>query len=93
MKPIVLSFFHFFLTVTLHKTKPFLHILEKKPMKTFGSCESSIINEHKTKDCPGLRPYSTSMFALLEAPLKFAEFHNRCPLLIMLKFISKVKRS
>ena len=50
-------------------------------MKTFGSCESSIINEHKTKDCAGLRLYSRSMRALLEAHLKFAEFHNHSPLL------------
>ena len=50
-------------------------------MKTFGSCESSIINEHKTKDCAGLRLHSRSMLALLEAHLKFAEFHNHFPLL------------
>ena len=50
-------------------------------MKTFGSCESSIINEHKTNDCAGLRLHSRSMLALLEAHLKFAEFYNHSPLL------------
>ena len=40
-------------------------------MKTFGSCQSSIMSEHKTKDCAGLRPYSASMFALSSVPLKF----------------------
>lgn len=50
-------------------------------MKTFGSCESSIINKHKAKDFAGLRLYSRSMLALLEAHLKFAEFHNHSLLL------------
>ena len=45
-------------------------------MKTFGCGPSSITSEHKTKDCAGLRAYSTSLFALLQAPLKFTEFHN-----------------
>ena len=45
-------------------------------MKTLGSGHSSIMNEHKTKYCAGLRPSSTSMFALSPAPLKFAEAHN-----------------
>ena len=53
-----------------------IHILYNEPMKTLGSGQSSTMNEHKTKDCAGLRPSSTSMLALLSAPLKFAEFHN-----------------
>ena len=32
--------------------------------------------EHKTKYCAGLWAYSTLVFALLSAYLKFAEFHN-----------------
>jgi len=51
-------------------------ILYNEPMKTLGSGQSSTMNEHKTKDCAGLRPSSISMFALLSAPLKFAEIHN-----------------
>ena len=65
-----------FSTVTLHKTKTFLHILDNYPMKLFESGQSIIMNEHKTKDCAGLSPYQTSMFALLSAHLKTAEFHN-----------------
>ena len=53
MKPIVLSFVHFFSTVTPHKTKTFLHTLDNEPMKTFGAGQSSIMSEHKTKDCAG----------------------------------------
>ena len=83
MKSIVPSFCSLFSTVTLHKTKTFLHILDNEPMKTFGSGQSSILNEHKTKDCAGLWPFSTSRFNLLSAPLKFAEFHNHSPLLTM----------
>ena len=51
-------------------------------MKTFGSGQSSIIIEHKIKDFAGLRPYLSSMFTPLLAPLKIAEFHNCSPLLI-----------
>ena len=36
-----------------------------------------------SKDCAGLWPFSTSRFAPLSAPLKFAEFHNHSPLLTM----------
>ena len=84
MKPIVLSFCSPFSTVTLHKTKTFLHILDNEPMKTFGSGQSSMIKEPKTKDCAGLRPFSTSRFAPLSDPLKFAEFHNHSPLLTVI---------
>ena len=76
MNPIVLSFCSLFSTVTLHKTKTFLHTLDNEPMKTFGSGQSSIMSEQKTKDCVGLRPLPTSMFVLLSIPLKFAELHN-----------------
>ena len=86
MKPIVLSFCSLFSTVTLHKTKTFLHVLGNEPMKTFGSCQSSIMNERKTKDCAGLRPYSTPRCAPLSAPLKFADFHNHSPLLTSYSF-------
>lgn len=73
MKPIVVSFS----TVTLHKIQTFLHTLDNEPMKTFESGQSSVMSEHKTKDnCGGWWPYSTSMFALLTAPLKFARFDN-----------------
>ena len=58
------------------KTKTFLHILDNQPIKTFESVHSSIINEGKTKDCALSKPYSTSMFAPLSAPLKFVEFLN-----------------
>ena len=34
-------------------------------LQTFGSGQSSILSEHKTKDCAGLRPYATPTFALL----------------------------
>lgn len=78
MKPIVLTFCSLFSTVTLHKIRTFLHILDDEPMKTFGSGQSSIIIEHKIKDFAGLRPYLSSMFT----PLKIAEFHNCSPLLI-----------
>ena len=84
MKPIVLSFCSLFSAVTLHKTKTFLHILDNEPMKTFGSGLSSIMNEHKAKNREGLRPYSTSTFAPLPAPLKFTEFHNHSLLLTMI---------
>ena len=65
MKPIILSFCSLFSTVTLYKTKKFLHILDNEPMITFGCGHSSIISEHKTKDCAGLKPYSTSKCAPL----------------------------
>ena len=65
MKPIVLSFCSLFSTVTLHKTKTFLHILDNEPMKTFGSGQSSIVNVHKTKEFAGLKPYSASRCASL----------------------------
>ena len=55
--------------------------MDNGPMKTFGSGQSSIINEHKTKDCAALR---SSRCAPLSAPLKFAEFHNLSPLLTMI---------
>ena len=45
----------------------------------FGSGESSIMSEHKTKDCAGWRPYSTLTFALFSAPSKFAEFLDHSP--------------
>ena len=76
MKPIILSFCSLFSTVTRHKTKTFLQIQDNEPMKTFGSGQSSIMNELKTKDCAGLRSYSTSLSALWSVHLKFAEFHN-----------------
>ena len=86
MNPFVLSFSSLFFTVTLHKTKTFLHILGNEPTKTFGSGQSSRMrNEHKTKDCAGLRPYSTSRCAPLSAPLKFAELHSHSPLLAMVE--------
>ena len=47
MKPIVLSFCS---PVNQHKTNIFLHISDNEPMKTFGSGQSSIASEHKTKD-------------------------------------------
>ena len=72
-----------FSTVTLHKTKTLLHILDNYPMKLVESGQSIIMNEHKTKDCAGLSPYQTSMFALLSAHLKTAEFHNHSLLLTM----------
>ena len=78
MKPIVLSLWSLFSTVTLQKTKTFLHILGNEPMKTFGSCQSSIMKEHKTKDCA--------------APLKFAKFHNHSPLLTSYSFIRLLAR-
>ena len=53
MKPILISFCSLFSTVNPHKTKTFLHILDNEPMKTFGSGQSSIMSEHKTKDCAG----------------------------------------
>jgi len=81
MKPIVLTFCSLFSTVSLQKTRTFLYILDDEPMKTFGSGQSSIIIEHKIKDFAGLRPYSSSMFTPLLAPLKIAEFHNCSPLL------------
>ena len=77
MRPFAFSFCSLFSTVSLNKTNTFLHILNNEPVEMFGSGQSSIMNEHKTKDCAGLRPYSTSMFALLSAPLKFAEFHSQ----------------
>ena len=52
-------------------------------MKTFESGQSSILNEHKTKDCVGWWPFSTPRFAPSSAPLKFAEFCNHSPLLTM----------
>ena len=66
--PLCYLFGSLFSTVTLHKTKTFLHILDNGPMKTFGCGHSSITSSHETKDCAGLRSYSTSMFALLSAP-------------------------
>ena len=84
-KPIVLSFCSLFLTVTVHKTKAFLHISDNRPIKTFESDQSGMINEGKTKDCALSRPYSTSMFAPLLVPLKFAAFHNHSALLTMVQ--------
>jgi len=86
-KPIVLTFSSLFSTMTLHKTRTFLHILDDEPMKTFGSGQSCIIIEHKTKDFAGLRPYSSSMFAPLLVPFKTAEFHNHSLLLIVFSLI------
>ena len=60
-----------------------LRKVPNEPMKTFVSGQSSIMSEHKTKDCAGLWPFSTSRFAPLSARLKFAEFHNHSPLLTM----------
>ena len=57
MKLILLSLCSIFSTVTLHKTKTFLHMLDNDPMKLFGSGQSIIMNEHKTKDCAELSPY------------------------------------
>ena len=76
MKAIAFSFCSFFSTVTLNKTNTFLHIFNNEPVEMFGYGQSSMMNEHKTKDCAGLRSYATSMFALLSAPLKFVEFCN-----------------
>ena len=59
-------------------------------MKRFGSGQSSIMNEHKTQDCVGLRPHSTPMFAPLSAPLNIAEFHYHSPPLTMEKAIWKI---
>ena len=73
----------FFSTLTMYKTKALLYILEKKPRKTFGSGQSSIMIEHQTKNCAGLWPISTSRFPPLSAPLMFSEFHNHSPLLTM----------
>ena len=42
MKLIVLSFCSLFSTVTLHKTKTFLHILDNESTKTFGSGQSRV---------------------------------------------------
>ena len=60
-----------------------LRKVPNEPMKTFVSGQSSIMSEHKTKDCAGLWPLSTSRFAPLSARLKFAEIHNHSPLLTM----------
>ena len=87
MKPIVLTLCSLFSTVTLHKTRTFLHILDNEPLKMFGSGQSSIMIEHKTKDFAGLRPYSSSMFTPLLAPFKTAEFHNHSLLLIVFSLI------
>ena len=76
MKHIALLFCSLYSTVTLHKTKTFLNILDNHPMKSFESGQSSLMNEHKTKDCAGLRPYSTSMLTLFSVLLKFAELHS-----------------
>ena len=65
MKLILLSLCSLLSTMTLHRTKTFLHILDHDPKKLFGSGQSIIMNEHKTKDCAGLSPYLTSMFATL----------------------------
>ena len=70
MKPIVLTFCSVFSTVTLHKIRTFLHILDDEPMKTFSSGQSSITIEHKIKDFAGLRPYLSSMFTPLLVPFK-----------------------
>ena len=78
MKPIALFFCSLFSTVSQREIKTFMHILDNEALKTFRSGQSSIMNEHKTKNCAALRRYSTSMFALLSAPLKFAEFDNHC---------------
>lgn len=80
MKPIFLSFCSLFSTVTLHKTITFLLTLDNEPMKKFLSSQSGIMNEHKTEDLPVLRPYSTSSFAALSAPLKFFKFFLTIPL-------------
>ena len=64
--------------MTLDKAK------DIEPMKTFLSGQSSIMNEHKTKDWAELWPISTSVCAPFSAPLKFAEFHNHSPLCNML---------
>ena len=65
-----------FSTVTQHKTKTFPYALDNEPMKTFGCRQLSITSAHGRKECAGLRPYSTSMFALFSVLLKFAELHN-----------------
>lgn len=64
IKPFVLSFLSLFSTVTMHKTKAFLHMLDIEPKKTFGFGQSSIMSESRAKDCVALRPYPTSMFDL-----------------------------
>ena len=93
MKHIALPFCSRYSTVTLHKTKTFLNILDNHPMKSFESGQSSLMNEHKTKDCAGLRPYSTSMFAPLSAPLKTAELHDHSPLLTMFTYYPFILRA
>ena len=51
MEPIVLSFVHFFSTVTLHKTKTFLHILDNEPLKTSGLVNQAYSMSIKQKIC------------------------------------------
>ena len=87
MKPIVLTFCSLFSTVTLHKIRTFLHILDDGPMKTFSSGQSSIMIGHKIKDFAGLRHYSSSMFTPLLTLFKTAEFHNHSLLLIVFSLI------
>lgn len=87
MKPTVLSICSLFSTETRHQTKTFLHILDNDQMKRFGSDQSSMMNENKTQECVGLRPYSTLMFTPLLAPLKIAQFHYHSPLLTKEKAI------
>ena len=62
MKPIVLSFCSLFFNHDSSQIKTFLHILDDGPIETFGSGQSSIMSEHKTKDCVGLRPLVCSSF-------------------------------
>ena len=51
MKPFVVSFCSLFSTVTLHKTKTFQRILDNDPIETFGSSQSSIMNEQNKILC------------------------------------------
>ena len=48
----------------MHKTKTILHILDNEQMKPFGSGQSSMISEHKTKDFAGSRPYQQQCLLL-----------------------------
>ena len=57
-------------------SKTLLYALDNEPLKTFGSGQTRIMSGHKTINCAGLRPYSTSMLALVSTPLKFAEYRN-----------------
>ena len=69
----VIYLFFFFFTFFNHdpaQNKTFLHILDNEPLKTFGSGQSSIMSEHKTKDCAVESLYSTSECLLFCVPFE-----------------------